>query len=101
MDGLDFYGHASDAKRYSEVAAFYDMHLLGPLWEYVKTNPDLAVVMTADHRSDLIRGGHLQDDTVPFLVFAPSISPRHETNSVFENNMVAGIIARLLGLTKR
>ena len=96
MDGHDGASHDGDTAGFRNISAHYDEYLFKPLWEYVESHAGVAVVMTSDHGSFIPEATHDQNDHVPFMVRAPGLVAR-ETTTLLANNMVAGVVARLLG----
>ena len=94
MDGFDANSHVGDEVGFRNISAHYDKYLFQPLWLYLEAHANVAVVVTADHGSSIDLSTH-NHDPVPFMVRAPSLVA-HREHGVLANNMVAGVVARLL-----
>jgi hypothetical protein len=100
---LDFddAGHRHNEQEYREAGAFYDTNLLAPIWNFVEAEGNVGVVVTSDHGhfktecNPLVGGGDHDLGPVPFLAYAPGITPSQIASTV-SNNMAAGVMARML-----
>ncbi len=74
VEAPDEAGHSGDLALKKQAIEDFDREVVGPLVESFKKRDDLALLVTCDHRTPLVRRTHTREP-IPFAYIGPGISP--------------------------